>query len=477
MGSRDENIFSLLKDRDISSFTCQICASKAKLRCECCGAFFYCSPNHRQLHRRDDHSADHCKKTSLQLTRLSPILHHLLTHNLLLNPSPTSLQLFPNICAYLEHHHCHATTTTNGTNKDGITSSLCKCSPKTTTTTIPLHSHLSASSPPDTLKIDFNTMIDVLHQSGWIHNSDIISKESLLLRIFNPLLSPSSPSFLSGLTWETVRTVFPATSPSLSIPNEDASLLFLDWPLTVCSAILKYTQDINNKARISIHVVGVTREVEEWPILIAVLYHLILNKPHQGISSLDIYFIGTEVPRCVDNTGVTIHCPISTTTGGTNIEGDGTNTATKVMVPANVYFKRGLYQDVASNIVPSIVVGCNAGLAAYPEWLPALQHMFHSRSAGNDGDRVEYQLCLFTDYNEEAAERAGHMCRHVFNNNNTNNNHDTLAVDVSEVQVNPVLQPFLITPDDNALPTFSNGFRVWVSLYKDKGRREKREGA
>jgi hypothetical protein len=226
----------------------------------------------------------------------------------------------------------------------------------------------------------------------------------------------------------------------------------------------------------------VRREVQEWPILIAVLYHFILNTPHQGMmtmmSSLDIYFIGTEVPRGVDNTGMTIHCPVSTTTTiTTTTTTTTTTTITKATVPVtiNVHFKRGLYQDVADDSIPHIVVGCNAGLAAYPEWLPALQHMYQSRSAGNynvntDGDRakVEHQLCLFTDYNEEAAERAAHMCRHVFINNNQN---------VSQVQINPLLQPFLITLDDNALPTFSNGFQVWVSLHKDEaGRDMKREG-
>jgi len=176
-------------------------------------------------------------------------------------------------------------------------------------------------------------------------------------------------------------------------------------------------------------------------------------------ASLDIYFIGTEVPRGVDNAGMTIHCPVSTTT-------TTTTTIAKATVPVtiNVYFKRGLYQDVADDSVPNIVVGCNAGLAAYPEWLPALQHMHQRSTAGNnnanaDGHRgkVEHQLCLFTDYNEEAAERAAHMCRHVFINQNSNQN-------VSEVQINPVLQPFLITLDDNALPTFSNGFQFWVCL-------------
>lgn len=316
--------------------------------------------------------------------------------------------------------------------------------------------------------MDFNTMIDVtVNQSGWILNSKLISKESLLLRLFNPLPLPlSAPA--SSITWEAVRAVFPPPSTSSSLlAHEDSSLLFLDWPLSVCSAILTYIQDnnttttTNHKQQVVVHVVGVKREVQEWPILIAVLYHFIVNTPHQEKKiplMIDMHFIGPEIPRNVDNTGLTIHCPILTTTS--------TTTTTNKMPPIvtataiNVYFKRGLYQDVVVENVPDIVVGCNAGLAAYPEWLPALQHIYQSRYHGDKG--TKQQLCLFTDYNEEAMERAAHMCRHVFQD-------QVDDVVVSEVQVNTVLQPFLMSPDDNMLPTFSNGFRVWVALlHKDK---------
>ncbi|GAB4818522.1 hypothetical protein N2152v2_005568 [Parachlorella kessleri] len=218
---------------------------------------------------------------------------------------------------------------------------------------------------------------------------------------------------------------------------------------------------------------------------------------------------------------------------------------------------QGFYHEVAPNLVAAqgpadMVVAPNAGLAAYPSWVETLQLLagsMHSRdtstlggetkdvgnlgssssgdsssdgAGGSGASSTECQtggfprpaVCLFTDFNEEAAYRARALCQAVLdglwgdppaggsagrlpqpqqaaaggahasclpNGGSTQQQQEQQqgvpssgvakdaaarggsALRLSSVEVNPFRSCSMMHPSDNALPTCSNGFAVWLA--------------
>ena len=88
--------------------------------------------------------------------------------------------------------------------------------------------------------------------------------------------------------------------------------------------------------------------------------------------------------------------------------------------------------------LPMSVCMCGpAGLAAYVSWAPTIRRLL-TGSAG--------VVCLFTDYCEEAAERAMSMLQALG------------AQTLMPITVNPFRSPLSCTGDDNRLPSYSNAF-------------------
>lgn len=84
----------------------------------------------------------------------------------------------------------------------------------------------------------------------------------------------------------------------------------------------------------------------------------------------------------------------------------------------------------------------HAGLAAYSSWMPTVKLLLQSKELP----------CFFTDYCEEAAERAAHMCRAISRNSRG-----------IEVVLNPWRSPLRDTRAGTALPSCSNAFVVSAS--------------
>lgn len=163
--------------------------------------------------------------------------------------------------------------------------------------------------------------------------------------------------------------------------------LLLDAPLTVFWAIQKYMTDMKDTATtlpdtMRILLMGPEKEMDQWP-LFAELGSLLPN------TALQIDMVGPEVPSRLDGKAVTI-CHTS-------------HACTKGYV--KMTFFKGTFQENMRRLTdldvspPQILIGQNAGLGAYPSWMPDLhcvrQFMMHKNAP---------KVMLFTDYIEESTE-------------------------------------------------------------------------
>lgn len=87
-----------------------------------------------------------------------------------------------------------------------------------------------------------------------------------------------------------------------------------------------------------------------------------------------------------------------------------------------------------------------AGLAAYISWMPTVKLLLQSKQLP----------CFFTDYCEEAAERAAQMCEALSRNSRE-----------IEVALNPWRSPLRDTRAGTALPSCSNAFVISVYTVSD----------
>ena len=105
---------------------------------------------------------------------------------------------------------------------------------------------------------------------------------------------------------------------------------------------------------------------------------------------------------------------------------------------------RGNYADLAPRLArPHLVFGPNAGLAAYPTWLPTLRLLARPGAPPS----------VFTDLCEEAAERA---CDAL----------ETVGGQPAALRpsLNPFRRPFSSQGRDNAFPSYSNAFIFAANL-------------
>ncbi|KAL0048159.1 hypothetical protein WJX82_008913 [Trebouxia sp. C0006] len=97
---------------------------------------------------------------------------------------------------------------------------------------------------------------------------------------------------------------------------------------------------------------------------------------------------------------------------------------------------------------PDLVFGANAGLAAYPSWVPTLQLLSH-RSA---------PASIFTDFCEEAAFQGMRVMQAVAQG----------PMQWMPVAVNPFRKPLSCQGRDNNLPSYSNAFIFGMAPVADE---------
>eukprot|EP00887_Chlorella_sp_A99_P001168 scaffold14.g1168.t1 len=284
-----------------------------------------------------------------------------------------------------------------------------------------------------------------------------------------------------------------------------------------------------------VHCLGPQRELDQWPALLELGCLL----PHLDIR---LHLVGPDVPPWAHTRSVTVGSPSAARTCGRHgcscSSGDGGADGAEgqqrqgqqvrdeqAVGSVCLHFHRGCYHELAGELgaqrgAPHLVVGLNAGLAAYLSWVPTLQRLAagmtdmpaegskgpstsgscgargsargsdgqqrqaHGGAAAGSGDggviganssadcRAQRRLaaletgsdhgaapslCLFTDYNEEACFRAQQMVKGVLNPAQLRR----LRVS-SGGDINPFHAPLLALPPDNRLPTASSGFALWI---------------
>lgn len=268
---------------------------------------------------------------------------------------------------------------------------------------------------------------------------------------------------------------------------------------------------------LNMKIAGPQKEVDQWPLF----FELGCLLPH---TEIELHFIGPHVPDWAHGCSITVpspqesRCGVSTCScsrqrtnhnascidNGLATEADQGPSKSRDSISNTTMalrFWKGDYHTVlqqcydcgAGLCPPEIVVGCNAGLAAYPGWVPSLRTLYgRTNSAlapaeqsieqqqqqqqelkssilqevgledgiitvgnveGNNNGNIPL-VCVFTDYNEEVIWLGEQMIQSVL---------DAAALGDIKQCINPFRQPFLLRPHDNKLPTMSNGFALILS--------------
>lgn len=175
---------------------------------------------------------------------------------------------------------------------------------------------------------------------------------------------------------------------------------------------------------------------------------------HVQVQQQQVAFLGSTQSETCSAAASTSHChavphmasrvqqEASLPLGGAAAQADmtrDTNTAPTLQLT----FHKGLYHDViagANGEVASadLVFGANAGLAAYPSWVPTLQLLSHEGSPP----------AVFTDFCEEAAVQGMRVMQAVVEG----------PMQWMPVGINPFRKPLSCQSRDNNLPSFSNAF-------------------
>lgn len=140
------------------------------------------------------------------------------------------------------------------------------------------------------------------------------------------------------------------------------------------------------------------------------------------------------------------------------------------------------HDDDGSLPAPDLVIGLNAGLAAFPSWLPTLQLLAAGADSGTTGVGAAAAVPLVvTDFNAEAIYHAGLVWQHVVGMSNKGpvpTRRDpqetsasapgvSLAAAASTLRplqlLNPFRSPFPDVRHGTRLPSHSNAFALFVN--------------
>lgn len=180
--------------------------------------------------------------------------------------------------------------------------------------------------------------------------------------------------------------------------------ILLQWPLTVFF-IIKYLVNVSDCGQgISIDIIGVEKEVELIPVF-KELGNLLGNRV------IDIHMFGRHLHHRVREKVWTISNVVIT-------------------VHNQLYHKHS-----PEHRAPQLVIGFNAGLAAYSSWIPTIKKLKDMKVP-----------TFFTDYCRSSIELSKLML------------HDHCEIKISDPVLNPFRSPVRRTSNDHDLPWFSNAY-------------------
>jgi hypothetical protein len=225
------------------------------------------------------------------------------------------------------------------------------------------------------------------------------------------------------------------------LPLDSPVALLLHWPLTIYHAVQaigmgNLTPQISDELRI--HYLGPQKELGQLGVF-AELQAL--------FPGLRIYvdLIGPDVPQHMDGEMISL-CRYSPCMGkececknSSKILNSGSKPA--LVSAVSLQLRRGFYHDRYNDITkdsfpPHIVIAPNAGIAAYPSWLPTIELI------------KEIQVpAVFSDYCEEACHLAACCIKTI-----------TGQPLSSPIELNPFRQPMAVEESTLFIPCYSNCF-------------------
>lgn len=223
------------------------------------------------------------------------------------------------------------------------------------------------------------------------------------------------------------------------IPLNSPVALLLHWPLTIyyASQVVGLRNSTSKISELCIHYLGPEKEL----LQLAVFGELHALFPGMKVH-LDL--IGPAIPQHRDGEEIDIlnYCHCNETDCDCKSENRSTSLSMDAKTTKGVTLRlhRGFYHerfgDITKDSLPHLVIAPNAGLAAYPSWIPSLELLKEIKVPA-----------LFTDYCEEACNLASQCINSVTGCH--------LRV---PIQLNPFRQPMVVEDSPLFLPCYSNCF-------------------
>ncbi|XP_052163502.1 uncharacterized protein LOC127780612 [Oryza glaberrima] len=356
------------------------CAGEARRRCGGCGAVAYCSRAHQTVHW--GFHKEECARLAEQMSRIDMLKQFPFTFSV---ESPAPNHTFPSLrCFLLESFKLH---------QKGLWKSECICDPEVT------------------------SVKDLSKTTDW-------SMGSALCPCTEPEHNVSTPltSWKDYYRWR-------------SLPLQSPVAVLLHWPLTLYHCVqLSHlqTSKYDGQDTLCIHYLGPEKELHQ----LAVFGELRALFPGVHIY---IELVGPAVPKSRDGELVTIsnyaHCCDESCFCKSSIGSkDLSCSAVTFKLRKGLYHER--YSDIVKDSKPHLIVAPNAGIAAYPSWIPTIEII---RKVGIPA--------IFTDFCEEAAHLASSCITSITG--------QPLRV---PIQVNPFRQPVAVDNSALCLPCYSNCF-------------------
>ncbi|KAK8943712.1 hypothetical protein KSP40_PGU012648 [Platanthera guangdongensis] len=352
-------------------------------RCGSCGAVAYCSPEHQKLHWNDH--KEECVRFEQQMQLADSLSDFAFSFSLNSGSLGCGEQLTR--CSFF---------TSSGLHRKPLWKFECSC----------------------------RSMEDSLDR-----NSSLIDGWSLPTSLC-PCSEPRSPISTCLGSWEDYYKW-------RGLPFNSPAVLLLHWPLTIYHCFqLCASQSLSSSAvqKLFIHYLGPERELSQ----LVVFAELLALFPSV---QMHIEFVGPSVPQFRDGETIKLNkyaqcsdgsCSCKSSSPNLNRSSSHTNSTLTLKLHKGFYHEK--YGHMDSH--PQMIIAPNAGIAAYPSWLPSIELI----------SKIGVPT-IFSDFCEEAAFLATRCISTVIGH--------PLPL---PLQVNPFRQPMLMEDQALYLPCYSNCF-------------------
>ncbi|XP_012092020.1 zinc finger MYND domain-containing protein 15 isoform X2 [Jatropha curcas] len=370
------------------------CVGPPTRRCGSCGAVAYCSISH-QISHWSDHKEE-CERLEQQMNRTDDLYDFPFTFT-----QEATLEVFEkreSRCSFLSKRGIHR-----------LGMWMCEC-------------HCWVSS------VSFDCLRS--EDEGWNLSSHLC-----------PCRAPAAPmpkhlsSWMDYYEWR-------------CIPLHSPVAFLLHWPLTIYHAAqVSSARSLNVEScnELCIHYLGPEKEL----LQLAAFGELHALFPGMKVH---IELIGPAIPKERDGQKIGIrsyaHCLETDCICRSSMQTMDSSSITDKPSKVTLQFRRGFYheryRDLVEDSFPHLVVAPNAGIAAYPSWLPTVE-LINKKGVP----------AVFSDYCEEACHLAACCITSVTGRPLT-----------LPVQINPFRQPVVVEESTLLLPCYSNCFLFGIGCFK-----------